>query len=74
MDKMFLMKCMPNFADYLNYRLIDVSSIKELSKRWLPSVARSAPVKRGTHRAMDDILESIVELQHYKTHVFDKAL
>jgi len=70
MDKMFLMKYMPKFADYLHYRLIDVSTVKELAKRWLPNIAASTPKKSDAHRALDDILQSIEELQYYKESVF----
>lgn len=66
MDKMFLMAYMPNFVSHLHYRLIDVSTLKELGKRWLPAVMKSAPKKKGVHRATEDIRESIAELIYYR--------
>eukprot|EP01125_Pyxidicula_operculata_P012575 TRINITY_DN4132_c0_g2_i3.p1 TRINITY_DN4132_c0_g2~~TRINITY_DN4132_c0_g2_i3.p1 ORF type:complete len:126 (-),score=13.14 TRINITY_DN4132_c0_g2_i3:172-549(-) len=66
MDKIFLMKYMPKFVDLLHYRIIDVSSIKELATRWYEVV----PQKKLAHRAFDDILESIQELQHYRCTIF----
>ncbi|GMR35919.1 hypothetical protein PMAYCL1PPCAC_06114, partial [Pristionchus mayeri] len=70
MDRLFIRKYMPRVDDYLHYRLIDVSTIKELSRRWYPSAVSSAPAKQMTHRALDDIRESIAELKHYRTTVF----
>lgn len=70
MDKMFLMKYMPRFADYLHYRLIDVSTVKELAKRWLPNIASQVPKKTDKHRAVDDIRQSIEELKYYQRAVF----
>jgi oligoribonuclease len=67
-DRRFLIRYMPALAGYLSYRNIDVSSIKELVRRWYPTV--SAPAKRETHRALDDIRESIAELRFYREHVF----
>ena len=61
---------MPRLDDYLHYRLIDVSSIKELAKRWYPKAYYSAPEKTGNHRALGDILDSIVELGYYRKAVF----
>ncbi|KAI8099247.1 ribonuclease H-like domain-containing protein [Halteromyces radiatus] len=68
-DKRFLEKEMPAIIDYLHYRIIDVSTIKELTKRWYPEVANSM-IKRNKHRALDDIKESIDELKYYRQHVF----
>ncbi|KAI8646181.1 ribonuclease H-like domain-containing protein [Parasitella parasitica] len=68
-DKKFLLKEMPSVADHLHYRIVDVSTIKELCKRWYPEDA-SGVVKKLTHRAMDDIIESIEELKYYRKHVF----
>ncbi|SAM06315.1 hypothetical protein [Absidia glauca] len=68
-DKRFLEKEMPLIIDYLHYRIIDVSTIKELTKRWYPKAANSL-VKKNMHRAMDDIKESIEELKYYRQHVF----
>lgn len=72
MDKMFLSKYMKNFADHLHYRIIDVSSIKELCKRWNPELYKNVPKKQMTHRALDDIRESVEELKFYKTNFFVK--
>ncbi|KAI8367598.1 ribonuclease H-like domain-containing protein [Radiomyces spectabilis] len=68
-DKRFLEKEMPDLVRYLHYRIVDVSTIKELTKRWYPDVA-SGLVKKGAHRALDDIKESIDELKYYRQHVF----
>ena len=67
-DKRFIVKYMPKLEAYLHYRVIDVSSIKELARRWYPAVA--APPKKETHRALDDILESIEELRFYRRALF----
>ncbi len=69
-DKVFLTKQMPELVDYLHYRIIDVSSIKELSKQWFPRAYFQAPAKHGGHRALGDIIDSIVELQYYRKTVF----
>ncbi|MDR6866055.1 oligoribonuclease [Microbacterium resistens] len=69
-DRMFLAKYMPEVDHYLHYRNVDVSSIKELSRRWFPRVFFQAPSKDGGHRALADILESIRELQYYRRAVF----
>ena len=69
-DRMFLAKYMPALDAYLHYRNVDVSSIKELSRRWLPRVYFNAPEKHGGHRALADILESIRELQYYRLAAF----
>ena len=61
---------MPAIADHLHYRLVDVTTIKELAKRWYPEAVDSAPEKGGDHRALADIRESIAELRHYREHVF----
>jgi oligoribonuclease len=65
-DRRFLARYMPKLETYLHYRLIDVSTLKELARRWLPEVLDSAPAKRNTHRALDDIRESLEELRHYR--------
>jgi oligoribonuclease len=67
-DRRFLLRYMPQVASYLHYRSVDVSSIKELTRRWYPAL--SAPRKGETHRALDDIRESIAELRHYRERVF----
>src|SRR5690554_985132 len=69
-DRAFLNKYMPRVDGHLHYRSIDVSSIKELSRRWFPRVYFNAPVKNGGHRALADILESIRELEYYRKAVF----
>lgn len=65
-DRGFLARDMPDLDAYLHYRVIDVSSLKELIKRWYPSVYYSAPEKTGNHRALGDILDSIEELRYYR--------
>ncbi len=65
-DKAFLDRDMPELVGHLHYRVIDVSSIKELARRWYPRVYFHAPAKHGGHRALADILESIDELRYYR--------
>lgn len=69
-DRMFLAKYMPQVDQWLHYRNVDVSSIKELSRRWYPRVFFQTPGKDGGHRALADILESIRELRYYRSTVF----
>jgi oligoribonuclease len=69
-DRTFLAKYMPRVDSHLHYRSIDVSSIKELSRRWFPRVYFNAPAKDGGHRALADIRESIRELDYYRRAVF----
>ncbi|HEV7185759.1 MAG: oligoribonuclease [Leifsonia sp.] len=69
-DRMFIAKFMPRLDNHLHYRSVDVSSIKELSRRWLPRVYFNAPEKNGGHRALADILESIRELDYYRKAAF----
>ena len=69
-DRMFLNRYMPELDNHLHYRNIDVSSIKELSRRWYPRVYFQMPKKGGNHRALADIMESIVELKYYREAVF----
>ncbi|MCB0920099.1 MAG: oligoribonuclease, partial [Actinobacteria bacterium] len=69
-DRMFLARYMPELLEHLHYRIIDVSSIKELVRRWYPRVFFNAPDKRGGHRALADIQDSIRELQYYRRTVF----
>ncbi|MCM3501669.1 oligoribonuclease [Microbacterium sp. P26] len=69
-DRMFLAKYMPRVDRWLHYRNVDVSSIKELSRRWYPRAYFQAPKKNGGHRALADILESIRELAYYRAAVF----
>ena len=61
---------MPTLESFLHYRIVDVSSIKELSRRWFPRAYYQAPSKRGNHRALADIQESIEELRYYREAVF----
>lgn len=72
-DRAFLARDMPELEGFLHYRNIDVSSIKELSKRWYPRAYYNAPEKRGNHRALADIQESIEELRYYRELVFVDA-
>ncbi|TWX37260.1 oligoribonuclease [Frigoribacterium sp. ACAM 257] len=65
-DRAFLAKYMPRVDGHLHYRSVDVSSIKELARRWFPRVYFNAPQKHGGHRALADILESIRELEYYR--------
>src|SRR5690554_3761876 len=69
-DRAFIAKYMPRIDAHLHYRMVDVSSIKELARRWFPRVYINAPVKNGGHRALADILESIRELEYYRKAVF----
>ena len=69
-DRGFLARDMPELEAYLHYRVVDVSSIKELSRRWYPRVYFNSPAKSGGHRALADIRESIAELRYYREAVF----
>ena len=69
-DRRFLAAHMPDVERYLHYRSVDVSTVKELARRWYPEAYRAAPKKTGGHRALDDILESVAELRYYRTSVF----
>jgi oligoribonuclease len=69
-DRRFLATHLPAIEEYLHYRSVDVSTIKELVKRWYPGLVDGAPEKAGAHRALDDIRESIEELRFYREHVF----
>jgi oligoribonuclease len=69
-DRAFISRFMPRLDAHLHYRNVDVSSIKELAKRWYPRAYFNAPAKDGGHRALADILESIRELQYYRRAVF----
>ncbi|QDU66374.1 oligoribonuclease [Engelhardtia mirabilis] len=71
-DRRFLTKYMGRLESYLHYRLIDVSTIKELARRWHPDVFAAAPAKREAHRALDDIRESLEELRYYRRALFDR--
>ena len=61
---------LPEIEDFLHYRSVDVSTIKELARRWHPDVMTRAPRKRGGHRALDDIRESLEELSFYRSELF----
>src|SRR3954451_12495823 len=69
-DRRFLAAYLPAIEDHLHYRSVDVSTIKELVRRWYPDALAGAPEKRGGHRALDDIRESVEELRYYRTAVF----
>ena len=69
-DRAFLARDMQDLEAFLHYRIVDVSSIKELSRRWYPRAYFAAPTKRGNHRALADIQESIEELRYYREAVF----
>jgi oligoribonuclease len=69
-DRRFLAAYLPEIEEYLHYRSIDVSSVKELVKRWYPSVDEERPRGQGSHRALDDIRESVRELVYYRERVF----
>lgn len=69
-DRRFLAAQLPEIENFLHYRSIDVSSIKELCRRWYPEVLAAAPPKREAHRALDDIRESIAELAYYRSTIF----
>ena len=71
-DRRFLSLQLPEIEHYLHYRSIDVSTIKELAKRWYPGIYGHAPKKNGTHRALDDIRESVAELAYYREYLFPK--
>ena len=72
-DRAFLARDMPDLDAFLHYRIVDVSSIKELSRRWYPRAYFAAPAKAGNHRALADIQESIEELRYYRAAVFVPA-
>jgi oligoribonuclease len=69
-DRRFLATQLPEIEEYLHYRSVDVSTIKELCRRWYPKVAKTAPEKKGGHRALQDILESVAELAFYRSAIF----
>jgi oligoribonuclease len=69
-DRLFLSRDMPMLEAHLHYRIVDVSSIKELARRWYPKAYFSSPPKTGNHRALADIQESIEELRYYRATVF----
>ncbi|MFM1838818.1 MAG: oligoribonuclease [Actinobacteria bacterium] len=69
-DRRFLAKYLPEIENHLHYRSVDVSTIKELARRWYPQLGLERPNKGGTHRALDDIRASVNELQFYRERVF----
>ena len=69
-DRWFIARDMPELDAYLHYRMVDVSSIKELVRRWYPRAYFASPAKRGGHRALADIRESVQELRYYREAVF----
>ena len=69
-DRRFLFRYMPELHDFFHYRNIDVSTLKELAMRWKPSILEHVK-KEGSHRALDDIRESIEEMRHYREHFID---
>jgi oligoribonuclease len=74
MDRNFIARDMPLLNNFLHYRTIDVSSIKELAKRWYPKVYFQAPKKSGNHRALGDIQDSIAELAYYRSTIFISSI
>jgi oligoribonuclease len=69
-DRRFLARWLPEIDDFLHYRSVDVSTVKELAKRWYPEAAAAQPRKAGSHRALGDIMESVAELRYYRQAVF----
>lgn len=69
-DRGFLARDLPEFESWLHYRMVDVSSVKELARRWYPRAFFNAPTKTGGHRALADIRESIAELSYYREAIF----
>jgi oligoribonuclease len=72
-DRRFLAAYLPDIEEYLHYRSVDVSSVKELVRRWYPDVLNQRGWKQGSHRALDDIRESVAELRMYRDLVFNSA-
>jgi oligoribonuclease len=69
-DRSFIARDMPQLDAWLHYRMVDVSSIKELARRWYPRAYFASPAKRGGHRALADITESVQELRYYREAIF----
>src|SRR5579875_3610495 len=69
-DRRFLARWLPEIDQYLHYRSIDVSTVKELARRWYPDALAAQPRKVGSHRAMGDVLESVAELAYYRKTIF----
>ena len=72
-DRRFLQEYMPALEEFFHYRNVDVSTVKELARRWHPEVVAALPEKASAHRALDDIRESIAELVHYRATLFHPA-
>jgi oligoribonuclease len=72
-DRRFLDAQLPDIENWLHYRSVDVSTVKELCRRWYPDIAAQAPEKGTTHRALEDIRESVAELAYYRTAIFVPA-
>ena len=72
-DRRFLARHLPDLEDYFHYRSIDVSTVKELCRRWYPEAFAAAPAKAGHHRALDDIRESVEELRYYRSAIFRES-
>jgi len=70
MDRRFLAAYLPEIEEYLHYRSVDVSTVKELVKRWYPALNSGRPRKVGAHRALDDVMESVAEMKYYRENVF----
>lgn len=69
-DRRFLAAYLPEIEHHLHYRTVDVSTLKELARRWYPGVLEAAPRKAGGHRALDDVRESVAELRYYRKSMF----
>jgi oligoribonuclease len=69
-DRRFLAAQLPEIEDWLHYRSVDVSTVKELCRRWYPAALAGAPGKKTAHRALDDIVESVAELAYYRATIF----
>ena len=72
-DRRFLARYLPAVDNWFHYRSVDVSTVKELCRRWYPEAYKAAPAKAGGHRAMDDIRESVAELAYYRSAIFQPA-
>ena len=72
-DRSFIARDMPKLNEFLHYRTVDVSSVKELARRWQPKIYFQAPAKTGNHRALGDIQDSIAELKYYRENFFIPA-
>jgi oligoribonuclease len=69
-DRRFLARFLPEIEEFLHYRSIDVSTVKELARRWYPEALAAQPKKTGAHRALGDIQESVAELRYYRQTIF----